>query len=95
MFGGMYVSGALTGMLREYLDNRGIAAPACRIHLDAWAEDARIPLAEWIGLLHKIAKVNPRPALPAGEPGGSAAARAAQQAGIPERAQGSAGAQPA
>ncbi|MCC2638850.1 MAG: hypothetical protein K0Q68_2569 [Moraxellaceae bacterium] len=51
MFGGMYVSGALTGMLREYLDSRAIAAPACRSHLDAWAEDARIPLADWIGLI--------------------------------------------
>ncbi len=63
MFGGMYVSGALTGMLREYLDSRAITAPACRSRLDAWAEDARIPLAEWIGLLHAIAEVDPRPAL--------------------------------
>lgn len=63
MFGGMYVSGALTGMLREYLDARAIAAPDCRHRLDGWPEDARIPLAEWIGLLHEIERVDPRPAL--------------------------------
>lgn len=63
MFGGMYVSGALTGMLRDYLDSRGLAAPECRTRLDAWAEDARIPLAEWILLLQAIAAVDQRPAL--------------------------------
>lgn len=63
MFGGMYVSGALTGMLRDYLDSRGIPAPACRARLGAWPEDARIPLAEWILLLRAIADEDPRPAL--------------------------------
>lgn len=63
MFGGMFVSGALTGMLRDYLDARGIDAPACRARLDAWPEDARIPLADWIVLLHAIEEVDPRPAL--------------------------------
>lgn len=63
MFGGMYVSGALTGMLHAYLDARGIAAPACRARLAAWPEDARIPLADWIVLLDEIAQVDPRPAL--------------------------------
>lgn len=63
MFGGMYVSGALTGMLRDYLDSRAIAAPECRERLAAWPEDARIPLGEWIVLLREIEKVDPRPAL--------------------------------
>lgn len=63
MFGGMYVSGALTGMLRDYLDSRAIAAPECRERLAAWPEDARIPLGEWILLLRELEKVDPRPAL--------------------------------
>lgn len=63
MFGGMFVSGALTGMLRDYLDARGLDAPDCRARLAQWPEDARIPLADWIQLLEEIAKVDPRPAL--------------------------------
>ncbi|HET8731419.1 MAG TPA: AraC family transcriptional regulator [Moraxellaceae bacterium] len=63
MFGGMYVSGALTGMLRDYLDDRGIVSPACRRQLEQWPEDARIPLAEWIALLQEIARADPRPGL--------------------------------
>lgn len=63
MFGGMYVSGALTGMLRDYLDARGLAAPACRARLDRYTVDSRLPLAEWIALLELIALADPRPAL--------------------------------
>jgi AraC-like DNA-binding protein len=63
MFGGMFVSGALVGMLRDYLDGREIAAPECRARLDEWPLDARIPLADWIVLLGLVAEVDPRPAL--------------------------------
>ncbi|MGH8493817.1 MAG: AraC family transcriptional regulator [Moraxellaceae bacterium] len=63
MFGGMFVSGALTGMLRDYLETEKLAAPACRARLDAWAPDSRIPLADWISLLESIASENPQPAL--------------------------------
>lgn len=63
MYGGMYVSGALTGMLRDYLDEDGIPAPECRALLDEWPVEARIPLAEWIGLLKLIEAADPRPAL--------------------------------
>lgn len=63
MFGGMYVSGALVGMLRDYLDSRALAAPECRARLDEWPLDARIPLADWIALLELIAAADPRPAL--------------------------------
>jgi AraC-like DNA-binding protein len=63
MFGGMYVSGALVGMLRDYLVARVLAAPDCRARLDAWPPDARIPLADWIALLQLIAAEDPRPAL--------------------------------
>ncbi|MDF3030690.1 MAG: AraC family transcriptional regulator [Moraxellaceae bacterium] len=63
MFGGMFVSGALIGMLRDYLDAREIAAPECRARLDEWPLDARIPLGDWILLLEQIRAVDPRPAL--------------------------------
>lgn len=63
MFGGMFVSGALNGMLRDYLDAQHLPAPACRAALDAWAPDSRIPLADWIELLRAIADVKPGPAL--------------------------------
>lgn len=63
MFGGMFVSGALTGMLRDYLDAEKLAVPACRRQLDAWPVESRIPLADWISLLECIAAEAPRPAL--------------------------------
>jgi len=63
MYGGMYVSGALTGMLRDYLDAEGLAAPECRALLDEWPVEARIPLADWVHLLQLIEAVDPRPAL--------------------------------
>lgn len=63
MFGGMFVSGALTGMLRDYLDAHALPAPQCRARLENWAADSRIPLADWISLLECIAAENPQPAL--------------------------------
>lgn len=63
MFGGMFVSGALIGMLRDYLDTRGLAAPECRARIEAWPLEARIPLADWISLLQLVESVDPRPAL--------------------------------
>lgn len=63
MFGGLYVSGALTGLLLDYLDSRGVAAPVCRQRLISWPPDSRMPLAEWIALLDLIAAADPRPAL--------------------------------
>jgi AraC-like DNA-binding protein len=63
MFGGMYVSGALTGMLRDYLDTQDLPAPECRALLDEWPVESRIPLAQWIKLLSLIADADPRPAL--------------------------------
>ena len=63
MFGGLYVNGALIGLLREFLDSEGLAAPLCRSRLQGWAVDSRIPLSEWIGLLDLIAADCPRPAL--------------------------------
>ncbi|MDP2228452.1 MAG: AraC family transcriptional regulator [Moraxellaceae bacterium] len=63
MFGGLYVSGALTGLLHDFLDAEGLAAPHCRARLAAWPPDARMPLSEWLGLLELIADIVPRPAL--------------------------------
>lgn len=63
MFGGLYVGGALCGLLREFVDAEGLAAPTLRARLDAWSVDSRIPLAEWIALLELIATEAPRPAL--------------------------------
>lgn len=63
MYGGMYVSGALTGMLRDYLDEEGISAPVCRAQLAQWPTEARIPLAEWVHLLKLIKDADLRPAL--------------------------------
>lgn len=59
----MFVSGALTGMLRDYLDAEKLAAAECRARLDQWSPDSRIPLADWIGLLDCIFAAAPRPAL--------------------------------
>lgn len=62
IFGGMFVSGALVGMLRDYLDSRGLKAGDCRARLDTWPLEARIPLADWIGLLEAVAAAAPGPA---------------------------------
>lgn len=63
MLGGLYVSGALTGLLLEFLDSEKLAAPACRARLAAWPVDSRMPLTEWITLLDLIAAEDHRPAL--------------------------------
>lgn len=63
MFGGLYVSGALTGLLLEYLDSEGLEANRCRQRLAAWPPDSRMPLTEWITLLRMIAEEDDRPAL--------------------------------
>lgn len=63
MFGGLYVSGALTGLLQEFLDSEKLEAPACRARLANWPADSRMPLAEWIALLDLVAEVDHRPAL--------------------------------
>lgn len=63
MFGGLYVSGALTGLLQEFLDSEGLAAAECRARLAAWPLDSRMPLTEWIALLDLIAAEDHRPAL--------------------------------
>lgn len=63
MFGGLYVSGALTGLLQDYLDSRGLVAMACRARLTAWPSDSRMPLAEWVTLLHLVVAEDPQPAI--------------------------------
>jgi AraC-like DNA-binding protein len=63
MFGGLYVSGALTGLLRDYLDSEGLEAATCRQRLAVWPVDSRMPLAEWIALLDLVAAEDHRPAL--------------------------------
>jgi AraC-like DNA-binding protein len=63
MFGGLYVSGALGGLLREFLDSEDLPALASRSRLEGWPADGRIALAEWISLLDMIAGDYPRPAL--------------------------------
>lgn len=63
MFGGLYVSGALTGLLQDYLDSRGLVATACRTRLAAWPSDGRMPLAEWVTLLHMVAAEDPQPSV--------------------------------
>lgn len=63
MLGGLYVSGALTGLLLEFLDSEGLAAPLCRARLSAWPVDSRMPLSEWMTLLNLIAAEDHRPAL--------------------------------
>jgi len=63
MFGGLYVSSALTGLLQEFLDSEKLAAPACRARLAAWPMASRMPLTEWITLLNLIAAEDHRPAL--------------------------------
>ncbi len=63
MLGGLYVSGALTGLLSEFLDAEGLAAPECRRRLAHWSADSRLPLTEWIALLDLIQAECPRPAL--------------------------------
>lgn len=68
MFAGMFVSGALTGMLNDFLDSEyphtdSPALTACRTRLAACPADSRLPLADWIALLHAIAGIDHRPAL--------------------------------
>lgn len=63
MLGGMFVSGALIGMLRDYLAHEGLLTTSAALALEKWPTDSRIPLHEWIQLLDAIAAIDPRPAL--------------------------------
>lgn len=63
MFGGLFVNGALLGLLREFLDAEGLPAPLCRQRLGSWPADGRVPLSDWIDLLDLIAADDRRPAL--------------------------------
>ena len=59
----MRVTGAWTGLLRDWLDLRGLPAPALRARLGRWQADDIVPLAEWRSLLDDGV------ALVGGEPG--------------------------
>ncbi|WP_020650037.1 AraC family transcriptional regulator [Solimonas variicoloris] len=61
--GGVYVSAALAELLRLYLDERRIAAPAVRAELDAYAGAQRMPVETWWSLLQAIAEADPQPAI--------------------------------
>ena len=47
----MRVTGAWTGLLRDWLDLRGFAAPDLRARLSRWAADDVVPLPVWCELL--------------------------------------------
>ena len=47
----MRVTGAWTGLLRDWLDLRGFAAPDLRGRLSRWAPDDIVPLPVWNDLL--------------------------------------------
>lgn len=59
---GVYVSAALAKMLRQYLDDEGVAAPALRAQLASFAGAQRMPVETWWTLLQAIADAHPRPA---------------------------------
>lgn len=59
---GVYVSAALAEMLRQYLDEEGVAAPAMRARLAALAGAQRMPMELWWALLQQISELHPRAA---------------------------------
>lgn len=63
MFGSLYVTGALTGLLGEFLDSEQLALPELRQRMARVSPDSRVPLSEWLNWLDAIAIACPRPAL--------------------------------
>ncbi|HET8881984.1 MAG TPA: AraC family transcriptional regulator ligand-binding domain-containing protein [Solimonas sp.] len=59
---GVSVSAALAEMLRQYLDDERIAAPAVRAQLAPFAGAQRMPIETWWALLQAIADAHPRAA---------------------------------
>jgi AraC-like DNA-binding protein len=47
----MRVTGAWTGLLKDWLDLRGLAAPELRARLSSWAPDDIVPLPVWCQML--------------------------------------------
>lgn len=62
MADGIYVSAALAEMLRQYLDDEAVAAPALRARLASVAGAQRMPMETWWASLQDITDVHPRPA---------------------------------
>lgn len=62
MFGGMFVSGALTGMLKDYVQAEGLATPQYITKLSHYSPDTRIPFHEWVELLETVAAIKPQAA---------------------------------
>ena len=58
----VYVSAALAELLRQYLDEEEIAAPALRSKLAAFAGQPRMPVETWWSLLQRIDALRPQPA---------------------------------
>lgn len=48
----MRVNGAWTGLLRDWLDQCGCAAPELRARLSSWAPDDVVPLSAWCQMLN-------------------------------------------
>lgn len=63
MANAMRVTGAWTGILTDWLDAEGLAAPSVRAALARYAPDDAVPVPEWRALLGKAVAL--RPSMPA------------------------------
>ena len=63
MFGGLFVSASMLGMLRDFIEKNRITAPECLQAMERYSPTSRLALDEWSKLLHMIALRYPRPAL--------------------------------
>ncbi|MFZ5756792.1 MAG: helix-turn-helix domain-containing protein [Pseudomonadota bacterium] len=59
MAGAMRVTGAWTGILGDWLDREGLAAPGVRAALAGYAPDDVVPLPEWRALLARAVTLKP------------------------------------
>ena len=63
MFGGLFVTASMLGMLRDYIELNHVHVPECLQAMEKYSPTSRLSLDEWSQLLQMIAARSPRPAL--------------------------------
>jgi len=63
MFGGLFVTASMLGMLRDFIDKHRLDVPECLQAMERYSPTSRLSLDEWALLLKMIAARYPKPSI--------------------------------
>ncbi|HEX5359480.1 MAG TPA: AraC family transcriptional regulator ligand-binding domain-containing protein [Fluviicoccus sp.] len=63
MFGGLFITASMLGMLRDFIERNHVHAPECLKAMEKYSPTSRLGLDEWSQLLQLIAQRYPQPGL--------------------------------